>query len=209
MPSLVKYLWLVVLVGWPAGLTAQTLPPSNPGPRQAEMLPPAYTAQPDPQPTAAANQAIIPLPPPRHNAPVPLPPPGRSNHASTAKSGGLPSATTMAGSLAVVLGLFFAVVLVMRGAKPKGSVLLPGEVVEVLGRARWPADSRCTCCAAGTSCCWSRSLQPARRRSPKSPIHWRSIAWRALSPGPSAQRHRRVSASVAAIRTPKRRASNA
>jgi flagellar biogenesis protein FliO len=64
-----------------------------------------------------------------------LSPPGRSNRDPAAKSGGLPSPAAMAGSLAVVLGLFFAVVWVMRGATPKGLVLLPGEVVEVLGRA--------------------------------------------------------------------------
>jgi flagellar biogenesis protein FliO len=41
----------------------------------------------------------------------------------------------MAGSLAVVLGLFFLVAWLLRRAMPKGSRLLPGDVVEVLGRA--------------------------------------------------------------------------
>ena len=41
---------------------------------------------------------------------------------------------TVASSLAVVLGLFLVVAWVMRKATPAGSALLPGEVVEVLGR---------------------------------------------------------------------------
>ena len=39
------------------------------------------------------------------------------------------------GSLAIVLGLFFALVWFMRRGLPKGSRVLPSEVVEVLGRA--------------------------------------------------------------------------
>jgi flagellar biogenesis protein FliO len=50
-------------------------------------------------------------------------------------AGGLPAAVTVAGSLAVVLGLFFLVAWGMRRAAPRGSVLLPAEVFEVLGRA--------------------------------------------------------------------------
>ena len=43
--------------------------------------------------------------------------------------------TTGVASLAVVLGLFFVVACALRRATPRGSALLPGEVVEVLGRA--------------------------------------------------------------------------
>jgi len=42
---------------------------------------------------------------------------------------------TVGSSLAVVLGLFFVVAWAMRRAVPGGSVVLPSEVVEVLGRA--------------------------------------------------------------------------
>jgi flagellar biogenesis protein FliO len=41
----------------------------------------------------------------------------------------------VAGSLAVVLGLFLLVAWAMRRAAPRGSALLPSEVFEVLGRA--------------------------------------------------------------------------
>ena len=50
-------------------------------------------------------------------------------------AGGLPAAVTVAGSLAVVLGLFLLVAWAMRRAAPRGSALLPSEVFEVLGRA--------------------------------------------------------------------------
>ena len=70
---------------------------------------------------------------------IPLPPRERSSRPGdargTGRSGGLPSLITVAGSLGVVLGLFLLVAWVMRRAVPGGSVLLPSEVVEVLGRA--------------------------------------------------------------------------
>ncbi|MFH1920330.1 MAG: flagellar biosynthetic protein FliO [Planctomycetota bacterium] len=53
--------------------------------------------------------------------------PGRPN--------GLSPLITISGSLGVVLGLFLLVAWVMQRAVPGGSVLLPKEVVEVLGRA--------------------------------------------------------------------------
>jgi flagellar biogenesis protein FliO len=42
---------------------------------------------------------------------------------------------TIGSSLAVVLGLFFLFAWTMRRGSPGGSAVLPGEVVEVLGRA--------------------------------------------------------------------------
>ena len=48
--------------------------------------------------------------------------------------GGASSAMTGLASLAVVLGLFFAVVWAMRRGMPAGPALLPREAVEVLGR---------------------------------------------------------------------------
>jgi flagellar biogenesis protein FliO len=48
---------------------------------------------------------------------------------------GPPSLITVGSSLAVVLGLFFVVAWLVRRAAPGGSLQLPKEVVEVLGRA--------------------------------------------------------------------------
>jgi flagellar biogenesis protein FliO len=46
-----------------------------------------------------------------------------------------PAIVSMLGSLAIVLGLFFALVWFMRRGLPKGTRVLPSEIVEVLGRA--------------------------------------------------------------------------
>jgi len=48
---------------------------------------------------------------------------------------GPPSVVTVAGALAVVLGIFFVVAWGMRRATPPGSAPLPGEAFQVLGRA--------------------------------------------------------------------------
>lgn len=61
--------------------------------------------------------------------------PPQSQVAPAKRSEGAASALTVAGSLAVVLGLFFLVAWLMRRAAPRGSLPLPVEVVEVLGRA--------------------------------------------------------------------------
>jgi flagellar biogenesis protein FliO len=45
------------------------------------------------------------------------------------------SALAVFGSLALVLGVFFALVWVLRRASPQGASLLPAEAFEVLGRA--------------------------------------------------------------------------
>ncbi len=45
----------------------------------------------------------------------------------------------------------------------RGSLLLPREVFDILGRARSAHASRCNSSAAATSCCWSRSRPPAPR----------------------------------------------
>jgi flagellar biogenesis protein FliO len=46
-----------------------------------------------------------------------------------------PALFSMLGSLAIVLGLFFGLIWLMRRGMPKGTRLLSSEVVEVLGRA--------------------------------------------------------------------------
>ena len=72
-------------------------------------------------------------------APIPLSPPNASRRGAQRgnESGayGGPSWVTTIGSLAVVLGVFFAVAWLMRRMAPAGSAPLPGEVLEVLGRA--------------------------------------------------------------------------
>lgn len=75
------------------------------------------------------------LAPRRGTSPLPLAPPGGSNRNRQGPPTGLPSLVTVAGSLAVVLGIFFLVAWVIRRAAPAGSTVLPGEVLEVLGRA--------------------------------------------------------------------------
>jgi flagellar biogenesis protein FliO len=78
------------------------------------------------------------IPPPGDDAPIRLPPPrqsGRTGETGVARAGSLTSLVTVASSLGVVLGLFLVVAWAMRRTVPGGSVVLPTEVVEVLGRA--------------------------------------------------------------------------
>ncbi len=79
------------------------------------------TAQ--PQPESAGEATPLRLPKPRESA-------GRS----VKPIGGLHALTTVGSSLAMVVGAFLLVVLALRRAQPKGTRLLPHEVVEVLGR---------------------------------------------------------------------------
>ena len=68
-----------------------------------------------------------------------LPPPGARNPAPAGESdgriGGIASLVTVGGSLALVLGLFMIMAWIMRRTVPGAVRALPGEVVEVLGRA--------------------------------------------------------------------------
>lgn len=72
---------------------------------------------------------------------VPLPARGQARGAAadsarlTRPVGTASTLATGAASLAVVLGLFFVVAWALRRGMPRGSALLPGDVVEVLGRA--------------------------------------------------------------------------
>jgi flagellar biogenesis protein FliO len=59
-----------------------------------------------------------------------------ANHNGRAKSvGPLTPTVTVVSSMAIVLGLFFMIAWGMRKVSPRGSVILPGEVFEILGRA--------------------------------------------------------------------------
>jgi flagellar biogenesis protein FliO len=74
---------------------------------------------------------------PKTDTHTPLAPRGQ------ATSGDTPAATdgallTTFGSLALVLCLFFAVAWIMRRGTPHSQAVLPGEVVEILGRAPLP-----------------------------------------------------------------------
>ncbi len=59
----------------------------------------------------------------------------RSHTNPKGPAGKLSALATVAGSLAVVLGLFLLAAWAMRRAAPGGSLRLPGDVFEVLGRA--------------------------------------------------------------------------
>jgi flagellar biogenesis protein FliO len=96
---------------------------------------------PGPPDSGASADASRPAPlePPGTPPPIPLAPRSRSKEGGAAgevaRAGGLPSVVTIGSSLTLVLGLFLVVAWLMRRAVPGGSALLPGEVLEVLGRA--------------------------------------------------------------------------
>jgi flagellar biogenesis protein FliO len=92
------------------------------------------SAEPSTEPSAAENL------PKRLPSPFPaMPPPGTRNSApageSSGRFGGIVSLMTVGGSLALVLGLFMILAWIMRRTVPGAVQALPGEVVEVLGRA--------------------------------------------------------------------------
>lgn len=73
----------------------------------------------------------------RPENPLPLAPPSKQRSPSlnrAAPPSGSRAITTVLGSLAVVLGLFFLVVWLTRRVRPKGLQTLSKDVVEVLGR---------------------------------------------------------------------------
>lgn len=126
MRPLVISLTLVLALAAGRRLPGQTSPPGGPygGPA------PAWA----PQDTAAGSGAgSVPLPGP--SATMRLPPRGAPRSSGQrGVNGNLPSVVTVAGSLAAVLGLFLVVAWALRRTTPAESALLPGEVVEVLGR---------------------------------------------------------------------------
>jgi flagellar biogenesis protein FliO len=65
---------------------------------------------------------------------MPLKPPGPTDR-EVDKPNGLRTAMTVGGSLAVVLGVFFLVVWLMRRTSSGGVGTLPAEVLEMMGRA--------------------------------------------------------------------------
>ena len=143
---------------WPPALEAR-------GPRRQGVLPAAFESPLPESAKASGREPSVPSPPaipPQTQRPadgptqppadgqtatprrgrefhLPLPPPGSSKRTDGSPAdkprGGLASAVTVVSSLAVVLGLFFVLAWAMRRATPRGSTILPTEVVEVLGRA--------------------------------------------------------------------------
>jgi flagellar biogenesis protein FliO len=88
---------------------------------------PAQVASPPEMPETSAKAALPLAEPKSHNA---------GNRADQGKKpDGLSSAATVLGSLALVLGVFFVLVWVLRRTAPPGAALLPTEALEVLGRA--------------------------------------------------------------------------
>ena len=86
-------------------------------------------------PSGSERPGAIPLSPTpaRRENPLPLLPRGAAPAAGTA--GGVGAFITTMGSLALVLGLFFAVAWFLRKGMPAQAALLPSEVVETLGRS--------------------------------------------------------------------------
>jgi len=131
---------------------ADRLAPSNPSPSWSNgpVQPPAYAA-PKHDPSGHAGQLET-GPTTPESTPLPLSPPevplsigretsGPKHGSTTSKTApGWSTLVTIGSSLAVVLGLFFVFAWFLRRAAPAGAGVLPGEVVEVLGRA--PLASR-------------------------------------------------------------------
>jgi flagellar biogenesis protein FliO len=134
---------LLLLSTYPVGLSAQVVPYSVPAAPNGNVAPAAYQQPVAPQTSVNAENQFAPTSPAGAAAspdavPSLSPPKLRSSTAQTepAKApGGIQSVATVGGSLAVVLGIFFLVVWVLRRAAPQGFGTLPGEVFEVLGRA--------------------------------------------------------------------------
>ena len=192
MPPLSQCLGLVLLVACPAALPAQTVAVN------ARRAPRAGNAGSGLSGRGRANRWPLPRrsrrPSPIAAAPRSAGPAAAASSLRRRRSGeirsGLPSPIALAGSLAVVLGLFFALVWVFRRAAPKGSTLLPGEVVEVLGRAPLAGRQSMHLLRCGNKLLLV-SVTPGRRGDPHR--SHRSRRGRSfggpVSPGASAKRH--------------------
>ena len=130
----------------PLETPAAGAPANGPKPLDAAL---SATVRPMPQPAATASTAS-PMPPPtaagspaaaapsssaQQDPPTPL---GLGSHSvknAFSKTSPLGAVITVGSSLAIVLGLFLIVAWAMRKTAPRGSMALPKEVFEVLGRA--------------------------------------------------------------------------
>lgn len=113
---------LLLVATYPLGLCAQVVPYSGPASPGGAAAPTAYQ-----QPVSASDTTLT-LSPQK--------PRSLTGHTEPDKRpAGLQPLMTVGGSLAVVLGVFFLLVWVLRKASPNGFATLPPEAFEVLGRA--------------------------------------------------------------------------
>jgi hypothetical protein len=150
MPTIARFLGLILALAGPGSLGAQeswSSQRADAGPTARDPAPLAATAASSRVVPAvhlaevAAEPVASTAAPSGRPTPLPLGLGARSQRPGSAKTtGGLAAMVTVIGSLAVVLGLFLGLAWAMRRATPCGSLLLPGEVFEVLGRA--PLASR-------------------------------------------------------------------
>ena len=113
--------------------------------RSGRALAPAGAAEANPLPAqlraaerlaggASAEAQSEPRPLKAKNRELPLsPPPAEVN--GGLRGAEMPALATGAASLGIVLGLFLVIVWAVRRGMPRGAGMLPGEAVEVLGRA--------------------------------------------------------------------------
>jgi flagellar biogenesis protein FliO len=144
MPSTARIAFLILSILLPVNLRAEinVVQPKNKLLSEETEAQPSWVA---PLPAPLSKTVPPPLTAPEKTAPTPLParesriplsPAGKTASTdSTAKTDGLPSMVTVAGSLGVVLGAFLLFVYVIRRAGPRGLSRLPNEAFEVLGRA--------------------------------------------------------------------------
>jgi flagellar protein FliO/FliZ len=120
--SIACVIGLALLGMWPVGAFAQVGSATGATSPAPEVTPASYQ-----QPASAQESGDSPI------ALKPQAAKSRDEHGKS--SGGLQSLVTVGGSLAVVLGIFFAVVWLLRRASPGAVGVLPAEAFEVLGRA--------------------------------------------------------------------------
>jgi flagellar biosynthetic protein FliO len=92
-----------------------------------------------PRNNAAAARPLA-ISAPHDRSPLRVTHPNQNSREGLAARSPLPSLATMLAALGLVLGLFLAAAWLLRRSMPAGPRLLPGEVVEVLGRV--PLASR-------------------------------------------------------------------
>lgn len=81
------------------------------------------------------HRTVVPLERQGDTTRLPLQPPGRgAADRSAGTLGGMSGITAVASSLAIVLGLFFVFVWLMRRSSPSTVAALPAEVIETLGK---------------------------------------------------------------------------
>jgi flagellar biogenesis protein FliO len=86
--------------------------------------------------SSANKPAAIPLSPPNHAQRIPLSSSNKSDAAAPPiKPSGIPSMTTVAGGLGIVLGVFLLIAWAIRRTSPQRHARLPDEAFEILGRA--------------------------------------------------------------------------